>query len=264
MNSERLEMTKDINGNNIIMASGNVKINFGSRHALSEKAEFYEVDQKIILKGRPKVWENENIIKGTEMIFYLDEEKSVVKGNKNERMSVTFFPPDQGTSQEKKEKKEPSNREKTKTPSDISLKENAASSSFPISSAPEDGVVAYIKALSDENIHVRRRAVLILGELEDNRASLPLILTLKDPDYYLRWNAAVALGKLGDPQAVLPLIDALNDGHDLVREEAARALGLLGDEKAVDPLTDLTQKDASEAVRQAAFVALEHINLEDR
>lgn len=261
MKSDRLEMTKDANENNIILASGNVKIDFGARHALSEKAEFYEAEQKIILKGHPKVWENENIIQGTEMVFYMNEDKSIIKGDKDRRVTVTFFPPEKKAQEEGKEEgKGVPSKEKTEASPDQRNPSPPAELHTP--TTPRDEVEGSIRALSDEDIHVRRRAVVTLGELGDKRASDPLIRALKDPDRYLRWNAAMSLGKLGDQKAVSPLIDALKDEYDMVREEAARSLGLLGDESAVAPLTVLSQKDGSDPVRQAAFSALQHINPE--
>lgn len=260
INSDRLESFKDPKGNDVIIASGNVRINQGGRQASAEKAEFYEAEKKIILKGRPKVWEKENMIQGTEMTFFIDEEKSIVKGDKDRRVNVTFYPPKEDA--QKKEKKGQTVPSKTASPGAKEPREpveaEAGKEPGP-SSALGSEVEPLIRALSDGNLQARRKAAISLGEQGDKRAIDPLIRVLKDSDQHLRWNAALALGKLGDRRAVSPLIEALQDDSEMVREDAASALGILGDKKALAPLAKAVEGDRSDSVRRAAQSAMKRI-----
>ncbi|MCJ7471087.1 HEAT repeat domain-containing protein [Candidatus Bathyarchaeota archaeon] len=84
-----------------------------------------------------------------------------------------------------------------------------------------------IKALKDEDFHVRIEAAEALGKIGDERAVEPLIEALKDKydkDRGVRMIAARALGEIGEP-AVGPLIEALKDKDNYVRRDAAGALG---------------------------------------
>lgn len=263
INSDRLESFKDPKGSDVIIASGNVRINQGGRQASAEKAEFYEAENKIILKGHPKVWEKENVIQGTEMTFFINEDKSIVKGDKDRRVNVTFYPP-----QEDAKKKEKKGQAATFKPASQGAKEprepaevEAGKEPGP-SSALSSEVEPLVRALSDGNLQARRKAAMSLGELGDKRAIDPLIRALKDSDQHLRWNAALALGKLGDKRAVSPLVDALQDDSEMVREDAAGALGVLGDKKALAPLAKVVEGDRSDSVRRAAQSAMKRI--EDR
>ena len=75
-----------------IIAEGNVKIEKGLKIATAEVAEYYEEGQKLILKGNPKLKEKDNLIEGSEIIYYIKEENVVVHGDEKKRVEVTLFP----------------------------------------------------------------------------------------------------------------------------------------------------------------------------
>ena len=68
----------------------------------------------------------------------------------------------------------------------------------------EPAVESLIKALNDEDWHVRSGAAEALGEIGDRRAVEPLIEALKDEDGGVRKDAADALGKMGHRSTLLP------------------------------------------------------------
>lgn len=94
-----------------VIAIGNVKIDQGDRHAEGQRAEYLNGEQKIVLTGNPVAWEKGNKVSGAEMIFYLEEDKSVVKGSKKRRVNVSIFPEEKkstsiGETRQKKDKAE--------------------------------------------------------------------------------------------------------------------------------------------------------------
>jgi len=93
INSDKLEIYNRGEGNRVIIASGHVKMNQGNRAAEAEIIEFYEAEQKIVLKGNPVIQEEGRIIKGSEMTFYIQENRSLVKGEGGRRVNVTLYPP---------------------------------------------------------------------------------------------------------------------------------------------------------------------------
>lgn len=98
----------------------------------------------------------------------------------------------------------------------------------------EGEIPGLIKALGDEDAHIRLRAVRKLGETKDVRAVDGLIGALKDEEDYVRWNAAEALGKIGDERAINPLIAALKDKRETVQKDAMKALTRFANQTAFD------------------------------
>jgi HEAT repeat protein len=143
-----------------------------------------------------------------------------------------------------------------------------------------------IKAMSDRDPEVRKKAAETLGKME-NPAVEPLVAALRDDDERVRdkaaealikigglcvtksfivalrdknpnarERAAQALGRIGDSCAIRLLVAALNDTNWQVREKAAQALGRIGDSNAVGPLAAAMDDEDSD-VRQKAAEALD-------
>ncbi len=66
-----------------IIAEGNIKILQGLRTATGNEARFYKNKEIIILTGNPAtVKEGDNVINGDKITLYLNENKSVIEGNR--------------------------------------------------------------------------------------------------------------------------------------------------------------------------------------
>jgi lipopolysaccharide export system protein LptA len=57
-----------------------VKVQQGLRVANCQKAVFYNIDQKVILTGDPKVWEGNDMVSGDEIVFDIEQNLMEVKG----------------------------------------------------------------------------------------------------------------------------------------------------------------------------------------
>ncbi len=75
-----------------IIAEGDVRIEKGLKTATGATAEYYEEEQKLILRGNPKLKEKDNLIEGSEIIYYIKEENVTVHGDENKKVEVTLFP----------------------------------------------------------------------------------------------------------------------------------------------------------------------------
>ena len=93
--------------------------------------------------------------------------------------------------------------------------------------------------LESSSFDMKWRAVMTLGELQDERAITPLIEALTHRDKQIRERATRTLGNFKDRRAVAPLINALQDDCFHVKIDAARSLGKIGDERAIAPLIQL-------------------------
>jgi outer membrane protein assembly factor BamD len=75
-----------------VTATGNVKIQQGLRVASCQKAVFYNLDQKVVLTGEPKVQEGDDMVSGDEIIFDLTQNRFEVKGGANGRGKARIRP----------------------------------------------------------------------------------------------------------------------------------------------------------------------------
>jgi outer membrane protein assembly factor BamD len=75
-----------------VVAGGNVKIQQGIRVANCQKAVFYNIDQKMVLTGDPKVWEGDNMVSGDEIVFYIEQNLIEVKGGPGGRGKAKIHP----------------------------------------------------------------------------------------------------------------------------------------------------------------------------
>jgi lipopolysaccharide export system protein LptA len=87
-----------------IIAVGNVKVVQLDRRATGQKATFDQDKSKVVLDGEAVVREGANVIRGERIIFYVDEEKSIVEGGKGGRVSTSITPPQKEEGEEKKPK----------------------------------------------------------------------------------------------------------------------------------------------------------------
>jgi len=92
--SDSLEASifEDGKGIEKIVAGGNVKIQQGLRVASCQKAVFYNLDQKVILTGDPKVWEGDNMVSGDEIVFDIEQNRVEVKGGSGGRGKAKIHP----------------------------------------------------------------------------------------------------------------------------------------------------------------------------
>jgi len=75
-----------------IVVTGNVKIVQLERRATSQKATFYQDENKIVLEGDAVIREGDNVIRGDRVVHYVDEERSYVEPEKGGRVSTRITP----------------------------------------------------------------------------------------------------------------------------------------------------------------------------
>lgn len=85
-----------------IVALGNVKVVQLERRATSQKATFFQNENKAVFDGEAVIREGENIIRGERVTFYLDEERSIVEGGKGEQVSTHITPSQKEENESKK------------------------------------------------------------------------------------------------------------------------------------------------------------------
>lgn len=133
-----------------------------------------------------------------------------------------------------------------------------------MSGANPANIRQYLSELRDYNKERRRTAVMKLGLAGGDEAVTALIMALqnRNEDLIVRGRAALMLGQLGDTRAVQPLINALDAPGMQTPLHAARSLGRLGDSRAIEPLL-LIAGSADGKLRAAAMEALQRLGLDE-
>jgi len=76
-----------------IVATGKVKISRpDGALAMSEKAVYYENEEKVVLTGRPVVRQGNDFVEGSRITLYLREERSIVEGSEKEKVRAVLHP----------------------------------------------------------------------------------------------------------------------------------------------------------------------------
>jgi len=112
--ADRMEVYLDEKGNRILrtVSTGNVRIiTKDCRTGTARRAEYYDLEQRVVLLGGARVWQDDNVVSGETITIYLSQDRSVVQGGTQERVKAVFFPKEQN--QQKDAKKDASAPVKT-------------------------------------------------------------------------------------------------------------------------------------------------------
>jgi lipopolysaccharide transport protein LptA len=95
--ADRLEVRQDRQTKKMsqMVAIGNVFVRRGGQTATSERATFFETEQKAVLTGNPHAWEGNTEVWGEEMVFLLAEGNMIVTGG-TQRVRVQLIPANEG------------------------------------------------------------------------------------------------------------------------------------------------------------------------
>src|SRR5262245_56629517 len=75
-----------------IIAEGKVNATQGDRVATGEKAVFDDKAKTVTLTGNPVMRQGNNQVSGVKVIYFTEEDRSVVEGDYNTRVRATIFP----------------------------------------------------------------------------------------------------------------------------------------------------------------------------
>jgi lipopolysaccharide export system protein LptA len=94
-NADRMEVYLDDKGERVlrIISTGNVKIvTEDCRTGTAKRAEYYDDDQKLLLIGDAKVWQEDNVVTGERMVMYLADDRSEAESGPQGRVKSVFYP----------------------------------------------------------------------------------------------------------------------------------------------------------------------------
>ena len=95
--ADRMEVYLDEAGDKIsrTVSTGAVRIiTADCRTGTARRAEYYDLDQRVVLIGNARVWQEDNVVSGETITIYLSQDRSVVQSGKQERVKAVFYPKD--------------------------------------------------------------------------------------------------------------------------------------------------------------------------
>jgi len=93
--ADRMEVYLDEKGDRILrtVSTGNVRIiTSDCRTGTARRAEYFDLEQRVVLSGNARVWQEDNVVSGESIVIYIDQDRTVVESGGQERVKGIFFP----------------------------------------------------------------------------------------------------------------------------------------------------------------------------
>jgi lipopolysaccharide export system protein LptA len=95
--ADRVEVYLDEKGDRVLrtVSTGSVRIiTKDCRTGTAQRAEYFDLDQRVMLIGNARVWEEDNVVSGDTITLFISQDRSIVQGGKQERVKAVFHPRD--------------------------------------------------------------------------------------------------------------------------------------------------------------------------
>ena len=97
--ADRMEVYLDAGGDRVLrtVSTGTVRIiTSNCRTGTAQRVEYYDAEQKVILIGDARVWEDENVVTGERITIFIAEDRSLVEAGAQGRVKGVFYPRREG------------------------------------------------------------------------------------------------------------------------------------------------------------------------
>jgi lipopolysaccharide export system protein LptA len=92
--ADRLEVYMDEKGERVMrtVSTGSVRIiTKDCRTGTAQRAEYFDLDQRVVLSGNARVWQDDNVVSGDTITRYVAQDRTIVEGAKQERVKGIFY-----------------------------------------------------------------------------------------------------------------------------------------------------------------------------
>jgi lipopolysaccharide export system protein LptA len=92
--AERVEVYLDEKGDRVLrtVSTGGVRIiTKDCRTGTAQRAEYFDLEQRVTLIGNARVWEEDNVVSGDTITLFISQDRSIVQGGKQERVKAVFY-----------------------------------------------------------------------------------------------------------------------------------------------------------------------------
>lgn len=93
--ADRMEVYLDESGERIVrtVSTGGVRIiTRDCKTGTARRAEYFDLEQRLVLIGDARVWQDDNVVTGETITIFLSQDRSVVQGGRQERVKAVFYP----------------------------------------------------------------------------------------------------------------------------------------------------------------------------
>ena len=92
--ADRVEVYMDEKGDRVLrtVSTGGVRIiTKDCRTGTAQRAEYFDLDQRVVLLGNARVWQDDNVVSGDTITIYMAQDRTIVEGGKQERVKGIFY-----------------------------------------------------------------------------------------------------------------------------------------------------------------------------
>lgn len=96
--ADRVEVYLDEKGDRVLrtVSTGSVRIiTRDCRTGTAQRAEYHDLEQRVVLTGNARVWHEDNVVSGETITIFMSEDRTTVEGGKQERVKGIFYPRDE-------------------------------------------------------------------------------------------------------------------------------------------------------------------------
>jgi lipopolysaccharide export system protein LptA len=96
--ADRVEVYLDEKGDRVLrtVSTGGVRIiTRDCRTGTAQRAEYFDLEQRVVLMGNARVWHEDNVVSGDTITIFLSEDRTTVEGGKQDRVKGIFYPRDE-------------------------------------------------------------------------------------------------------------------------------------------------------------------------
>ena len=61
------------------------------RTGTAQRAEYFDLDQRVVLIGNARVWQDDNVVSGDTITIWVAQDRTIVEGGKKERVKGVFY-----------------------------------------------------------------------------------------------------------------------------------------------------------------------------
>lgn len=72
------------------VAQGQVRISYRDKKSVSDRAEYFPKEDRAVLTGQPKVWQDDDLLVGSKIILLFKEDRSIVESDGRQRVQAVF------------------------------------------------------------------------------------------------------------------------------------------------------------------------------
>jgi len=92
--ADRVEVYMDEKGDRVLrtISTGGVRIiTKDCRTGTAQRAEYYDLEQRVVLLGNARVWQDDNVVSGDTITIYIAQDRTIVEGSEQERVKGIFY-----------------------------------------------------------------------------------------------------------------------------------------------------------------------------